>query len=72
MDGNSATATERAASGLNAVSGLVIGIEEAARAPKGGATATGEALPALIASGNPLLMDGKLSTPHRPERSPKF
>ncbi|MDK9697838.1 MAG: excinuclease ABC subunit UvrB [Siculibacillus sp.] len=66
-----ATAAERVASGLNAVSGLEIGLEAAASAPKGGATATVEALSALIASGNPLFKDGKLWTPHRPERPPK-
>ena len=66
-----ATATERVASGLNPVSGLEIGLEEAASVPQGGATATVEALSALIASGNPLFKDGKLWTPHRPERPPK-
>jgi excinuclease ABC subunit B len=70
-DDPAATAAERVASGLNAVAGLEIGLEEAAAAPKGGATATVEALSALIASGNPLFKDGKLWTPHRPERPAK-
>ena len=70
-DGPAATAAERVASGLNAVSGLEIGLEQAASVPQGGATATVEALSALIASGNPLFKDGKLWTPHRPERPPK-
>ncbi|NLH81634.1 MAG: DEAD/DEAH box helicase family protein, partial [Phyllobacteriaceae bacterium] len=66
-----ATAKERVASGLNPVAGLEIGLEEAASLPAGGATATVEALSALIASGNPLFKDGKPWTPHRPERPPK-
>jgi len=70
-DDGAATAAERVASGLNAVSGLEIGLEQAASVPQGGATATVEALSALIASGNPLFKDGKLWTPHRPERPPK-
>jgi excinuclease ABC subunit B len=70
-DDATATAAERAASGLNPVSGLEIGLEQAASVPKGGATATVEALSALISSGNPLFKDGKLWTPHRPERPPK-
>ncbi|TBW40950.1 excinuclease ABC subunit UvrB [Siculibacillus lacustris] len=69
--GDAATATERVASGLNAVSGLEIGLEDAGQVPQGGATATVEALSALISSGNPLFKDGKLWTPHRPERPPK-
>jgi excinuclease ABC subunit B len=36
-----------------------------------GATATVEALSALIESGNPLHKNGELWTPHRPERPPK-
>ena len=61
----------RVKGGLNAVSGLDVGIEDAASLPKGGATATVEALSALIASGNPLFKEGKLWTPHRPERPAK-
>ncbi len=38
---------------------------------KQGATATVEALSALIESGNPLHKDGKIWTPHRPERPEK-
>ena len=70
-DDVTASASERVAGGLNPVAGLDVTLEEAAAAPKGGATATVEALSALIASGNPLFKDGKLWTPHRPERPPK-
>ncbi len=65
------SASERVAGGLNPVAGLDVTLEQAATAPTGGATATVEALSALIASGNPLFKDGKLWTPHRPERPPK-
>ncbi|MEJ1160712.1 excinuclease ABC subunit UvrB [Prosthecomicrobium sp. N25] len=69
-DGDASPA-ERARAGLMPVAGLDVTLEEAAAIPKGGATATVEALAALISSGNPLFKDGKLWTPHRPERPEK-
>lgn len=69
--GGAATAKQRAAAGLNPVAGLDIGLEDAASISTGGATATVEALSALIASGNPLFKNGKLWTPHRPVRPEK-
>ena len=69
--GGKATAKQRAAAGLNPVAGLDIGLEEASTISTGGATATVEALSALIASGNPLFKNGKLWTPHRPVRPEK-
>ncbi len=66
-----ATLKERVAAGLNPVSGMDITMEDAANMPSSGATATVEALSALIESGNPLFKNGKLWTPHRPERPAK-
>ncbi|WP_407051976.1 excinuclease ABC subunit UvrB [Methyloraptor flagellatus] len=66
-----ASPKERVRSGLNPIAGLDLTLEEAQAMPKGGATATVEALKALIESGNPLFKDGKLWTPHRPERPQK-
>jgi excinuclease ABC subunit B len=66
-----ASPSERARGGLMPVAGLDITLEEAEAMPKAGATATVEALTNLIASGNPLFKDGKLWTPHRPERPEK-
>jgi excinuclease ABC subunit B len=73
--GASSDPKTRAAAGLNPVAGLDISLEDAenmgaALAP-GAVTATVEALSALIESGNPLFKDGKLWTPHRPERPAK-
>lgn len=65
------TREQRVAGGLNAVPGLHISSAEAAALPSGGATATVAALSALIESGNPLFKNGKLWTPHRPERPVK-
>ncbi len=62
---------ERVASGLNPISGMDTTLEDAANMPSSGATATVEALSALIESGNPLFKNGKLWTPHRPERPAK-
>ena len=70
-DDGATTASERVAGGLNPVSGLDVGLEDAGTVPKSGSTATVEALSALIASGNPLFKDGRLWTPHRPDRPPK-
>lgn len=62
---------QRLAGGLNAVPGLNISAEEAAKLPPSATTATVEALSKLIESGNPLFKNGKLWTPHRPERPQK-
>jgi excinuclease ABC subunit B len=59
----------RAAAGLNPVAGMDTALEDAL-APSA-VTATVEALSALIESGNPLFKDGKLWTPHRPQRPEK-
>jgi excinuclease ABC subunit B len=64
-------ALARVKGGLNAVAGLDVGLEQAGAVPAGGATATVQALADLIAAGNPLFKDGKLWTPHRPERPQK-
>ncbi|MGD9914056.1 MAG: DEAD/DEAH box helicase family protein, partial [Rhizobiaceae bacterium] len=69
--GGAASPKERAAAGLNPVPGLDISLEEAESLPKGGVTATVEALSALIESGNPLHKNGQLWTPHRPARPEK-
>ncbi|WP_439272030.1 excinuclease ABC subunit UvrB [Pseudochrobactrum sp. HB0163] len=66
-----ATLKERVATGLNPVSGMDISLEQATAMPASGATATVEALAALIESGNPLFKNGKLWTPHRPDRPVK-
>lgn len=66
-----ATLKERVSAGLNPVSGMDITMEDAANMPASGATATVEALSALIESGNPLFKNGKLWAPHRPERPEK-
>ncbi len=70
--GGSTDPKTRAAAGLNPVAGLDISLEEAAALQAGTAvTATVEALSALIESGNPLLKNGKIWTPHRPARPEK-
>jgi len=69
--GGAATAKDRAAAGLNPVAGLDIALEDAGGLTPGGATATVEALTALIASGNPLFKNGEPWTPHRPVRPQK-
>ena len=55
-----ASAKERAAAGLNPVSGLDIPLEQAGEIIDSGATATVKALSDLIESGNPLFKNGKL------------
>ncbi|SJZ94652.1 excinuclease ABC subunit UvrB [Consotaella salsifontis] len=62
---------ERARAGLNPVSGLNIGLEEAEKMPDSGVTATVEALSKLIESGNPLHKNGEIWVPHRPARPEK-
>lgn len=62
---------ERSKAGLVPVSGMHVNIEDAAILPSSSPTATVEALSKLIASGNPLFKNGKLWTPHRPERPKK-
>ncbi|KAA6404565.1 excinuclease ABC subunit B [Candidatus Tokpelaia sp.] len=62
---------QRMAGGLNAVAGLNLPSAEAAKLPVPQATATVKALADLIESGNPLFKNGKLWTPHRPERPVK-
>ena len=69
--GGAASAKERAAAGLNPVSGLDIGLEDSDAIASTGATATVQALTDLIASGNPLFKNGELWTPHRPARPNK-
>lgn len=69
--GGAASAKERARAGLNPVSGLDISLEDAQALNPTGATATVQALSDLIESGNPLFKNGKLWTPHRPERPAK-
>jgi excinuclease ABC subunit B len=69
--GGAASARERAAAGLNPVSGLDVALEDAAGLSNSGVTATVAALSALIESGNPLHKDGQLWTPHRPARPEK-
>lgn len=66
-----ASAKERAAAGLNPVSGIDIPLEQANNLSDSGATATVKALADLIESGNPLFKNGKLWTPHRPLRPEK-
>ncbi|MFD2236261.1 excinuclease ABC subunit UvrB [Aureimonas populi] len=61
----------RAAAGLNPVAGMDVSLEDAAALPEGGVTATVEALTRLISEGNPLLKNGEIWVPHRPERPAK-
>src|SRR5581483_3271327 len=68
--GGLGSARERAAVGLNPVPGLDVSLEEAEALPKGGVTATVEALSALIESGRPEFRD-KTWVPHRPPRPEK-
>ncbi len=69
--GGAASAKDRAAAGLNPVAGLDISLEDAGTLASSSVTATVEALSKLIESGNPLHKNGKLWTPHRPERPEK-
>ncbi|MBW6420011.1 excinuclease ABC subunit UvrB [Rhizobium sp. XQZ8] len=69
--GASSDPKTRAAAGLNPVAGLDISLEDAQSLAPGAVTATVEALSALIESGNPLFKDGKMWTPHRPQRPQK-
>lgn len=70
--GGSTDPKTRAAAGLNPVSGLDVGLEEASSLSAGTAvTATVDALAKLIESGNPLHKNGKIWTPHRPARPDK-
>ncbi len=69
--GGAASAKERAAAGLNPVAGLDISLEDAEQLSNSGVTATVAALSSLIESGNPLHKNGKIWTPHRPERPEK-
>ncbi|MEM7302575.1 MAG: excinuclease ABC subunit UvrB [Pseudomonadota bacterium] len=64
------TAKERAASGLNAVAGLDISVEEAGAITSSGVTATVDALSKLIEHGREE-MKGDIWVPHRPERPEK-
>jgi len=65
------TMQQRIAGGLNAVAGMNLSSAEALSLPPAGTTATVAALSKLIESGNPLFKNGKLWTPHRPERPEK-
>ncbi|WP_157020182.1 excinuclease ABC subunit UvrB [Mesorhizobium xinjiangense] len=69
--GGAVSARERAAAGLMPVAGLDVSLEDAQSLSSSGVTATVAALSALIESGNPLHKDGKIWTPHRPERPEK-
>ncbi len=69
--GASSDPKTRAAAGLNPVAGLDISLEDAESLAPGAVTATVDALSKLIESGNPLFKDGKLWTPHRPQRPEK-
>ncbi|TCT39260.1 excinuclease ABC subunit UvrB [Martelella mediterranea] len=69
--GASSDPKTRAAAGLNPVAGVDVSLEEAKTLAPGGVTATVDALSKLIESGNPLFKDGKIWTPHRPERPEK-
>jgi len=68
--GGKASAVERVASGLNAVAGLDISLEDAAALPSSAVTATVEALSKLIEEGRPELNEAPW-VPHRPERPEK-
>ena len=69
--GASSDPKTRAAAGLNPVSGVDVSLEDAKNLAPGAVTATVDALSKLIESGNPLFKDGKIWTPHRPERPEK-
>ena len=63
---------ERAAAGLMPVAGLDVTLEEArGMTSTSGVTATVEALSKLISEGDPLIKNGEVWTPHRPERPEK-
>ncbi|WP_336800795.1 excinuclease ABC subunit UvrB [Kaistia sp. MMO-174] len=68
--GVASSARERAASGLNPVSGLEISLEEAESMASSSVTATVAALSALIENGRPEIRD-KTWVPHRPPRPEK-
>jgi len=69
--GGPASAKERAAGGLNPISGLAVSLEEAENfAATTGATATVQALADLIEHGREE-MKGEVWVPHRPERPAK-
>ena len=68
--GGKASAKERVASGLNAVAGLDVSLEDAKSLPSSAVTATVEALSRLIEEGRPEL-SGEPWVPHRPERPEK-
>ncbi|WEK49991.1 MAG: excinuclease ABC subunit UvrB [Candidatus Kaistia colombiensis] len=68
--GVASSARERAASGLNPVSGLEISLEEAESMSESSVTATVAALSALIETGRPEIQD-KTWVPHRPPRPEK-
>ncbi|QQM32433.1 excinuclease ABC subunit UvrB [Martelella lutilitoris] len=69
--GASSDPKTRAAAGLNPVSGVDVSLEDAKNLAPGAVTATVDALSKLIESGNPLFKDGKIWTPHRPDRPEK-
>ena len=69
--GGSSDPKERAATGLNPVSGLEISLEDANSIGNSGVTATVEALSKLISEGNPLIKNGEEWIPHRPDRPVK-
>ncbi len=69
--GGSSDPKERAATGLNPISGLEISLEEANSIGNSGVTATVDALSKLISEGNPLIKNGEEWIPHRPDRPVK-
>ena len=68
--GGRGTAKERAAAGLNPVPGLDIALEDVAKLPADGVTASVTALSDLIEKGRPEFLDNTWR-PHRPERPQK-
>ncbi|MHA1159034.1 MAG: excinuclease ABC subunit UvrB, partial [Alphaproteobacteria bacterium] len=68
--GGRGTANERAAAGLNPVAGVDVALEDVAKLPQEGVTATVNALSALIEGGRPEFRD-KTWVPHRPARPNK-
>ena len=69
--GGTSDPKQRAAAGLNPVAGMDVSLEDAGNLPESGVTATVDALTKLISEGDPLLKNGEIWLPHRPERPDK-